>query len=282
VSTIYRSAGGRQAVEQRYRDYLDQWQVPAQRRQIRTSQGETFVVACGFEDAPPVVLLHGGGTNSTIWLGDAARWSQTRRVYLVDVIGEPGLSAASRPPLKSDAYAAWLDDVLDGLGVERAAFVGASLGGWLALDYAIRRTHRVERLALRAPAGVGRQKYGVVVAALFLTLLGERGRRIALQLALGPTTDLGAFIDYMLLVHKHYRPRRDKLPIFGDEQLQALTAPLYVIVGATDRMLDSQGTARRLNTFVPHAAVVVVPDAGHSLTEDGEAIHRFLTDGLEP
>lgn len=281
MSTIYRSAGGRQAVEQRYRDYLDQWQVPAQRRQIRTSQGETFVVTCGFEDAPPVVLLHGGGTNSTIWLGDAARWSQTRRVYLVDVIGEPGLSAASRPPLKSDAYAAWLDDVLDGLGVERAAFVGASLGGWLALDYAIRRTHRVERLALRVPAGVGRQKYGVVVAALFLTLLGERGRRIALQLALGPTPDLGAFIDYMLLAHKHYRPRRDTLPIFGDEQLQALTAPLYVILGAKDRMLDSQGTARRLNTFVPHATVVVVPDAGHALTEDGEAIHRFLTDGLE-
>lgn len=281
MSTIYRSAAGRQAVEQRYRDYLAHWQVPAERRQIATREGETFVLACGPDDAPPVVLLHGAGTNSTIWLTDAAQWSQMRRVYLVDVIGEPGLSAASRPSLQSDAYAAWLDDVLDGLGVARAAFVGASLGGWLALDYAIRRPHRVERVALRAPGGVGRQKYGVVVAAPFLMLVGERGSRLALRLALGPAPDLGAFIDYMLLVHKHYRPRRDQLPIFSDEQLQALTTPLFVIVGADDRMLDSHDTARRLNKLVRHATVMMVPDAGHALTDDGESIHRFLTGGLD-
>jgi pimeloyl-ACP methyl ester carboxylesterase len=280
VTTIYRSAAGQQAVEQRYRHYLERWQVPTESRQIATRQGETFVIACGSDDAAPVVLLHGAGTNSTIWLADAAQWSQTRRVYLVDIIGEPGLSAPSRPSLQSDAYAEWLDDVLDGLGVERAAFVGASLGGWLALDYAIRRPRRVERLALRAPGGIGRQRYGVVVAAVFLTLLGERGRRITMQLALGPTPDLGDFIDYMLLVQKHYRPRRDQLPTFRDDQLRSLTTPLYVIVGAHDRMLDSHDTVRRFDQLVPHAKVAVVPDAGHALTDDGDVIDRFLTDGL--
>jgi pimeloyl-ACP methyl ester carboxylesterase len=105
--------------------------VPAESRTVATRYGETFVICCGPEDAPPVVLLHGAGTNSTILLADAEQWSHEPRVYLVDIIGEPGLSAGSRPSLQSDAYAAWLDDLLDGLGVERAAFVGSSrAAGW--------------------------------------------------------------------------------------------------------------------------------------------------------
>ena len=83
----------------------------------------------------------------------------------MDVIGEPGLSTPARPPLTSDAYASWLDGVLRGLTVDRASIVGASLGGWLALYYAIRRPARVDRLVLLGPGGIGRQKWGVVLAA---------------------------------------------------------------------------------------------------------------------
>jgi pimeloyl-ACP methyl ester carboxylesterase len=86
---------------------------------------------------------------------------------------------------------------------------------------------------------------------------------------------------YTRLVHKHYRPRHDQLPIFGDEQLRALTTPLYAIVGAKDRIIDSRDTARRFTKLVPHATVTVVPDAGHALTDDREAIHRFLAEGLD-
>lgn len=75
------------------------------------------------------------------------------------MIGEAGLSAPSRPPLASDAYALWLDDLLRSLGLDRVSIVGVSLGGWLALDYATRRPERIERLAVLCPAGVGRQNW---------------------------------------------------------------------------------------------------------------------------
>ena len=84
-------------------------------------------------------------------------FSRDYRVYAVDMIGEPGFSAETRPPLASDAHAAWLDDVWRALGVARASVVGVSLGGWLAADYAIRRPHHVidvsRRLLRRASAG---------------------------------------------------------------------------------------------------------------------------------
>ncbi len=275
MSSIYRSEAGRQLLQRRYHDYLQSWPLPAEHRRIPTRHGETFVAAAGADDAPPVVLLHGAGTNSTIWFSDAAVWSQTRRVYLVDVIGEPGLSAEARPPLDSAAYAEWLDDVLDGLDVGCAAFVGASLGGWLAMDYAIRRPDRVERIALRAPGGIGKQLLGGVCVALLLMPFGDWGRRRAVQYILGDD-DLGDFVDYMATIQQHYRPRRDKLPVFTDAQLQGLTKPLFVTVGAKDRMLDAQDTAQRVRRLIPGATVTVLPGTGHAITSDTVAILDFL------
>jgi pimeloyl-ACP methyl ester carboxylesterase len=284
MTVIWDSPAGQQAVLERYRAFLGHWPVPSQQLRVPTRQGETFAVACGPPQAPPVVLLHGAGANTVMWAADASAWAATRRVYAIDVIGEPGLSAPSRPPLASDAYAGWLDDVLDNLGADRAALVGVSLGGWLALDYAIRRTGRVERVAVLAPGGTGRQKYGAVAASLALMPLGDRGRRLALRLALGPapapaTPAARAFADYALLIQQHYRPRRDRLPVFSDAQLRTLTMPLLAIVGARDSILDSRQTARRLRRLLPEADVALLPDAGHLLLGQTQRIGQFLIAG---
>lgn len=279
---VYRCASGRHAVEHSYREHLQRWTVPLRERTVATREGDTFVLDCGPVNAPPVVLLHGAGSNSAIWRVDAPRWSLTHRVYMVDLIGEPGLSAPSRPPLDSDAYALWLDDVFDELGVDAAALVGVSLGGWLATDFAIRRPGRVERLALRAPGGIGRQRYGAVVAALALMPFGERGGRLALRFALGPGTIPDPVIDYMLLIQRNYRPRRDTLPIFPDEDLKAISAPLFVVLGSCDRMLDSHDTAARLRRLQPGASIKLLTGAGHGILEDGDDLHTFLSRSAKP
>jgi pimeloyl-ACP methyl ester carboxylesterase len=279
---VYRSQSGQHAVEQSYRERLRRWAVPLRHHSVATREGDTFVLDSGPTDAPPVVLLHGAGSNSAIWRADASRWSLTHRLYMVDLLGEPGLSAPSRPPLDSDAYALWLDDLLDKLGVQAAGFVGVSLGGWLATDYAIRRPSRVERLALRAPGGIGRQRYGAVLAALALMPFGEPGTRRALRIALGPGRIPDPVIDYMLLIQRNYRPRRDTLPVFSDEGLRAITAPLFVVLGARDRMLNSHDTAARLTRLQPAASINLLPDAGHGLLDDGDDLHSFLNQGARP
>ncbi|UXA20862.1 alpha/beta fold hydrolase [Mycobacterium sp. SMC-4] len=279
---MYRSSSGQHAVERSYREHLQRWAVPLRQHTVATREGGTFVLDCGPTDAPPVVLLHGAGSNSAIWQADASRWSLTHRLYMVDLVGEPGLSAPSRPPLDSDAYALWLDDVLDKLGVDAADFVGVSLGGWLATDYAIRRPSRVTRLALRAPGGIGRQRYGAVLAALALMPFGEPGTRRALRIALGPGRIPDPVIDYMLLIHRNYRPRRETLPVFSDEDLRAITAPLFVVLGARDRMLNSHDTAARLTRLQPAASINLLADAGHGLFDDGADLHSFLNQGARP
>ena len=57
-------------------------------------------------------------------MGDIAALAQSFRVYAVDVIGEPGLSAPSRPSVHSDAYASWLSDLVGRLGLNRFSLAG--------------------------------------------------------------------------------------------------------------------------------------------------------------
>jgi len=287
MNTIYKSEEGRRLVESRYRDLLTRWPVPAEQRSISTSFGDTFVVACGMPSMPAVVLLQGSGANAAMWLSDVATLTASHRVYCVDVIGEPGFSAPSRPRLDATTYASWLREVLDGLGLARASVVGVSLGGWLALALATAEPQRVDRLVLVSTSGIGRAKVRFFVKTLVLMLMGSWGRRKALMLAVGPmrgkpdatALEIGRFAA---LISVHSKHRRERVPLFTDESLGRLTMPVLAIVGAQDALLDSEGTRRRMQTHVAQATVRMLPDAGHVIRGETEAIKRFLSGSREP
>ena len=97
MKSIYKSAEGERAVGERYLTILKHWPVPNEQLRVPTREGGTFVVACGAENAPPLLLLHGAMANSAMWMGEVAAWAARFRVYAVDLIGEAGLSAPSRP-----------------------------------------------------------------------------------------------------------------------------------------------------------------------------------------
>ncbi|MFI7060724.1 alpha/beta fold hydrolase [Kribbella sp. NPDC050124] len=265
---IWKSVAGRNALHERYRELLATWPVPSEQRLVATRQGETFVVSSGPADAPPLVLLHGSASTTLEWIGDVVAWAEHFRVHAVDLLGEPGLSADVRPALED--HAEWLDDVLEGLGAsEPVSMVGSSLGGWFALDYAIRR--RVAKLALLTPSGIGRQKLLVYLPALFLLPWGRWGIVQTMRLVAGPLPagEATAYGDFALQIHEHFKPRRVSLPIFSDEQLEKLE--LLVVVGGKDRMLDSHETKRRLPE-----ATVLLPDAGHVLPAQTERVLTWL------
>ncbi|HWF08506.1 MAG TPA: alpha/beta hydrolase [Bryobacteraceae bacterium] len=281
MKPIYKSPEGERLVRERYLAFLNRWPVPNRQLRIPTGQGVTFVIASGAENAPPLLLLHGGAGNSAMWIGDMAAFAAHFRVFAIDMIGEAGLSAPSRPPLASEAHAQWLDEILDALALDRVSIAGISLGGWLALDYATRRPHRVERIAVLCPGGIGRQKLGIVFATIALRLCGTWGKRKLRERILGrppsnASPGLKAFIAFVALIHEHFRTRMVKLPTFSDEALRRLTMPVLAIVGGRDVLLDSAGTKRRLERNAPRSEVVVLPEAGHVILGQTQRIVSFL------
>lgn len=282
MSAIWRSADGEAQVKALYRGFLDHWPVPREELRVPTREGETFVVASGPADAPALLLFHGSAFNSVSWMGDVAAWSRHFRVFAVDLIGEPGFSAPSRPPLASGACGLWLDDLMTGLGLERAALAGISFGGWMALDYATRRPERVTKLALIAPGGLARNR-NIALWAIPLTLMGKWGRRkllekIAGPLAADPPPAVRAVMTLQATIFRAFRPRVEKLPVLGEAALRRLTMPVLAILGGRDVLVDSAGARGRLERFVPHAHVCWLPEAHHAILGQADLILDFLRD----
>ena len=115
------------------------------------------IKSCGPATGPHAVLLPGMGATAV------ALAPQTRALralgYATHVIELPGfgLTPALR---KADARFSQLADmvlhVIGELGIERAVFLGHSLGGGIALQIALRKPAAVAGLVLVAPAGLGR------------------------------------------------------------------------------------------------------------------------------
>lgn len=277
MSAIYRTEAAGLRLQERYRRALADGPVPAEQLYVPTREGETFVLACGPEQAPPLVLLHGSGANGSTWFADLPAWSEHFRVYSVDLVGEPGLSASSRPGLSTGASALWLDDVFEGLGLDSAAVAGMSLGGWTALDYAIRRPDRVTRVALLCPGGLGAQRQWRILGAGLLTLFGRRARQRSVRFMVGlDRPEDQPVVDEIMQVFTQFRPRTERLPVFPDGALRALAMPVQVTVGERDQMFDSAQTARRVRECVPHARVRVLPGVGHAVMGQTDPVLEFL------
>ena len=287
LAKVFWTEAGRMLVQDRYRSMLSSWPTRHDQLRIPTCQGETFVLACGSESAPPLVLFHGGMTTSVMWSRSAAAWSAYFRVFAVDLIGEPGFSAPSRPSMTSDGHARWLDDVWNALRIESASIVGASLGGWLALDYAIRRTAKVSRLALLAPAGVGRVRLRFLLKAGPLLLMGPWGHRRALNLDMGfdPSERTGAegnaFVSFLKLAQQHYVARTRPIPMFTDQGIRRVTIPVMAIVGGKDAIFDSNHTKRRLEGCLPQVQIKYLSEAGHGLVDSTSSVLEFLLAATE-
>lgn len=133
---------------------------------VETSFGTTHVYRYEPDDPAarsrtPVVLVHGAGSCSAMWYPNTPTLSAERPVYAVDTPGDPGRSVQREPIHQPERAAQWLDETLDGLGLDRVHLVGTSYGGWLALNQAHRGPERLASVTLLDPGGL--EKVGLLV-----------------------------------------------------------------------------------------------------------------------
>ena len=107
----------------------------------------------GPTDAPAVVLLHGFGSSLHTWDAWAQGLSATHRVVRIDLPGS-GLSPPDPAHDYRDARSLeMLIALMESLGLQRASWVGHSMGGRIAWTLAARYPDRVHKLVLVAPDG---------------------------------------------------------------------------------------------------------------------------------
>jgi pimeloyl-ACP methyl ester carboxylesterase len=101
----------------------------------------------------PLVFVHGLSGSWPNWLEQLPVLAQSHRVITLDLPGF-GHSPMPREPISISGYARILDRLLDQLGIDAAAIVGNSMGGFIGAELAIAFPQRVERLVLVSAAGI--------------------------------------------------------------------------------------------------------------------------------
>ncbi len=248
MTTIYRTDAGRDRIRRWCTDHLDDWAVPHRRLSVPTSLGDTSVISAG-PVAPSVVVLPGTNFCAAVCLALAGALAERWSVLVVDVPGQPGLSAPERPEGGLAAYGGWLGEVLAETAETPAIVVGHSLGGGIALAS---DSPRIAGRVLIAPAGLIRLRVtpGVLAATmpwLIHATYHNSGRLLRTMHAPEhrPSATMGS---WMTQVGRHCRSSLAPSPLPAETLQQVRGTPVVVAAGEHDTFLPPkrlQPAARR-------------------------------------
>ncbi|MBO9690318.1 alpha/beta hydrolase [Chryseobacterium sp.] len=275
-TTIFKSDAHREKVLKQYDTVLANFKGNIRQQMVPTNFGETHVLSYGNEDHPKLILLHGANSNAASWIKDLVLYSKEYKVYVIDIIGEPGKSEQNRLPYKGDYYSDWLNEIFQQLKIAEASLVGLSQGGWLAIKFAARNPEKVSQLILLSPGGIVKTKRSFVLKAILFSFLGNAGKRKINKLIMGSQKIDQPILDFMNLMQSSVNARMDKEYIFSDEELKNITMPVFFIGGADDVIRDSQQIKERLERLLPDFESYIDSEKGHVLVGLADKINTFL------
>ena len=257
---------------------------------------------------PLLVLIHGITSCSATWDRVLPKLARRYTVLAPDLMGH-GHSDKLRGDYSVGAHANAIRDLLDELGYSAASFVGHSLGGGVALQFAYQYPSRVDRLVLVAPGGFGHEVTlllraaslpgsgpvlalatwrPVVQAGTLLTQtlgrvgvhgntdLEEVGRAYAL---LADRDSRRAFIHTLRSVVDYEGQRVSALGRLRTAQ----RIPALIVWGENDRVVPAR-QGKNVHELVPHIQLKVFKHAGHFPHRDDptrfvRVVHEFLARG---
>ncbi len=257
-------------------------------------------------EGPAVVLVHGITAQSATWRRVAPRLAESHTVLAPDLLGH-GDSAKPRGDYSLGAHASGIRDLMVTLGIERATFVGHSLGGGIAMQLAYQFPERCERLVLVGSGGLGREVSlllraavlpgsEIVLPLLASTGLLRAGRAVGgwmNRLGLRPGTDMeeiarghasladpqarAAFIHTLRSIVDRGGQRvdaRDRLYLAGE-------LPTLVVWGERDSVIPVEH-GRDAIALMPGSRLEIFEDAGHHPHLDDpdrfvDVLHEFMT-----
>jgi len=240
--------------------------------------GNTAYVATGNRTPDPtkatVLFVHGTGQDHSIWVLPTRYFARhDRNAIAVDL---PGHGRSGGNPLETiEAIADWLIEVLDAVGLDRAAIVGHSLGSLAAIAAAARHPDRVRAIAL-----VGSTLPMPVSEVLLEAAKNNRHEAIDMltiwgysksaQLGGSPTPGLWMLGSGLRLMERagpdviYTDLKACNEYVDGGAQAAAVQCPALLILGERD-MLTPPRTAKHLAETLPGAETVILEGCGHAM-----------------
>ncbi|WP_331232780.1 alpha/beta fold hydrolase [Natronorarus salvus] len=239
-------------------------------------------------DGPAVILLHGGGLDSA-----AVSWRETLpaladgyQVFAPDLPGY-GESAHPEAPYSIEYFAHTLSGFMDALNITHASLVGISMGGGIALQFALSNPDRVDRLVAVDSYGLtgevpgGKLGYLVVRLPLFrrLTYGALRNSRRLMRASVRRMVGSPDVVTPGMVVEIEREAKREDAGLafnrfqraevgwnglrteFSD-RLHELSVPTLFVHGAEDTLVPPEASIRAA-TLAPDAELEMMEGVGH-------------------
>lgn len=240
---------------------------------------------------PAILFAHSLGSDHSIWDAQKSALATRRTVITYDLRGH-GQTPATPGPYDFDLLASDALALLDGLGIERASFVGISLGGMIGQALALKAPQRLDKLVLADTTAA----YPPEAQATW----PERIRQIeagGLEPLVAPTLERW-FTPRYRAAHPEVVARIGEIIRHTDPvgyigcchaiaglnfapHLSEIRLPTLVLVGAQDAGTPP-AMAQALAAGIPGARCEVIADAAHlSNIEQADVFNRLLSDFLE-
>lgn len=272
-------------------------------RTVRIHGHEVAYRAAG--EGPAIVLVHGIAGCSGTWARVMPALAERHTVIAPDLLGH-GDSAKPRGDYSLGAYACGIRDLMVVLGVERATFVGHSLGGGIAMQLAYQFPEACERLALVASGGLGKEVSALLrvislpgseyVLPLVLTrklhgfaarvggIVGKTGLRgdpllEEVWAAYTRLTDARAQRAFVHTIRAVIDPAGQRVSA-RDRLYLAQEVPMMIVWGERDRVIPVSH-AYAAHELIPGSRLEIIENAGHFVPfEQPERIVEVLEDFL--
>jgi pimeloyl-ACP methyl ester carboxylesterase len=247
---------------------------------------------------PAIVLIHGFGGHTYSYRHLIPNFARDHRVIAVDLKGYGYSERNASAGLSRSAQVAMLAALIKKLGVERATFVGHSMGGGIAQRFAIAHPEMVDALVLvasvsgedvmprRAMPPGPLVKLVVPVMAQFAASRMLRGSFYdpatltddVRDAYMGPVRIKGSMDGLVAIM----RDGASDPPI----DISTITQPVLLLYGAHDKIVPIE-VGQRIRDRITQARMVIVEKAGHLLLEEQpeecvRAIRAFLSEAALP
>ena len=219
----------------------------------------------------PVILLHGGLGNADHWANQVPALAEHFEVIVIDSRGQ-GRSTRGRGAVTYDVMAGDVLAVMDRLSLERAALVGWSDGGEIAMKIAISHPDRVAKMfVFGANYDANGSKHSSSHAQTFVAY-AQKCRADYQRMSTTPR-QFDSLVEWLSPVWKN--------PMgFTKDQLRAISVPTLVGDGDHDEIIV-RAQIEEMAQLIPNAKLVILPDTSHfALWQDPEAFNKALVEFL--
>lgn len=265
--------GDKLTYEEAYDKALTLFKTPFVEQQVKTKYGNAHVIISGPKNGEPLVLLHGMNASSTMWYPNIKSYSQYYRVYAIDYFLEPGKSQYIGKTSNTNEIIDWYFEIFDQLHLKKFNLLGASRGGWLSVNIALRAGSRINKLILLSPA----QTFGIIKPGFDIfsnvgySVAPKRKKLRDILETMSSNVDgmSQIFINQYYLATKKASIDANVIkmqPFFGKE-LKSLKMPILVLIGDRD-IINGEVNLARAKRLCTNIDTGTISNAGHFLSMD--------------